>query len=339
MFEKKRAETIIGQMEDGVIGLDANKKILFMNSLAESTLGLKATDVIGQYAPDVALKNDLLRNLLRPEEKDKVLKIVIDNKENFFLRENREVMNDGEVFGEVIVLKNVTQFKELDVSKTNFMATISHELRTPISSIKMGIQLLEKDEVGKLNPEQRSLVEGVKDDVNRLLKITEEVLNMTQVESGSIQLALEPSDPHEILEYAVTTNRVAADQKHITLEINAPRDLPRVIADSEKATWVLTNLISNAIRYSHENSTVYLNLSSNSDQVTFAVKDAGQGIPPQYKDKIFERYFRVPGTKREGTGLGLAISKEFIEAQGGKITLDSEVGTGSTFTVALKRAE
>jgi signal transduction histidine kinase len=128
-----------------------------------------------------------------------------------------------------------------------------------------------------------------------------------------------------------------AEQKQIKFEINYPDDLPKVQADHEKTTWVLTNLISNAIQYSYDHATIYLSIYEADQQVCFAVKDTGQGIAPQYKDKIFDRYFRVPGSKKEGTGLGLAISKEFIEAQGGEIIVNTEFGAGSTFVVKLNK--
>jgi len=146
------------------------------------------------------------------------------------------------------------------------------------------------------------------------------------------------ADAKGILQYAVNANSVAAGQKNIKLEITAPDNLPKVLADEEKTAWVLTNLISNAIRYSYDNTTVHINIQHTGGEIEFAVTDTGQGIAPQYKEKIFDRYFRVPGTKKEGTGLGLAISKEFIEAQGGKIRVESDFGAGSTFTIILNAA-
>ena len=112
--------------------------------------------------------------------------------------------------------------------------------------------------------------------------------------------------------------------------------MPKVVADSEKTSWVLTNLLSNALRYSYDNSFVYIDITIENDKMKFSVTDSGQGIPPQYVDKIFDRYFRIPGTIKEGTGLGLSISKEFIEAQGGSINVKSEFGAGSTFSFILK---
>ena len=351
MIEKKRIETLINNMNDPVIGLDDKHKILFMNDIALKIAGLKAADTIGKRVQDVAVQNDLVRSLIhdlfQPGTTDTALikpvpvKIYADNKESYFEKEiiPIKIIPTGEknekLIGNVILLQNITPYKELDFAKTNFIATVSHELKTPISSIKMSLQLLENEQVGSLNAEQQNLLESIKDDAGRLLKITAELLNMTQVESGSIQLAVTPSDPKEIMDYAINANRTAAEQKQIRLETEIADALPMILADNEKTSWVLTNLISNAIRYSYDNSVIYLKIIKENGRVNFSVTDTGQGIAPQYIDKIFDRYFRVPGSKKEGTGLGLSISKEFIEAQAATITVKSDFGTGSTFTVSF----
>lgn len=144
-----------------------------------------------------------------------------------------------------------------------------------------------------------------------------------------------PTDPREILQYAIQATQTQGDQKQIKFVIDSPEQISNVQADKEKTAWVLTNLIANAVRYSYDNSSIYLSIKEENNLVQISVRDGGQGIDPQYKTKIFERYFRVPGTKKEGTGLGLAISKEFIEAQGGQINVESEFGSGSTFSITL----
>ena len=350
MMEKKRVETLINNMHDPVIGLDELGTILFANEEALKIAALKGDDVIGRSAQELSVHNDLIRSLLQEitgnenevaRVEKKPMKIFADGKESYFEREivNISIVPTGEqdsrIIGHVIVLRNVTPYKELDFAKTNFIATVSHELKTPISSIKMSVQLLENEQIGKMNEEQRNLIDSIKEDASRLLKITGELLNMTQVESGNIQLGIIPSDPMEILNYAVNANKTIAEQKKVKLEISADEKLPKVLADSEKTAWVLTNLISNAIRYSYDNSTVLISVKSGSSKIYFVVKDTGQGIAPQYKEKIFDRYFRIPGSQKEGTGLGLSISKEFIEAQGGQISVESDFGAGSIFTVAL----
>lgn len=351
MMEKKRIETLINNMHDPVIGIDEKFKVLFINEEAIKITGMSKENLIGKQTQELALKNDLIRTLVKDliiEEnqntpKPTPIKIFADNKEGYFEKEilNISVTPTGEekpqLIGYVIILRNITEYKELDFAKTNFIATVSHELKTPISSIKMSLQLLENDKIGNLNEEQKNLVDSIKDDAGRLLKITGELLNMTQVESGNIQLSILPSDPKEILLYAFNATKTQADQKQIKLEIKCPDNISKVHADNEKTAWVLINLISNAIRYSYDNSTIYLTIIETDNQIKISVKDTGQGIAPQYKDKIFDRYFRVPGTKKEGTGLGLTISKEFIEAQGGKIKVDSEFGAGSTFTLILNK--
>lgn len=347
MMEKKRIETLINNLHDPIIGLDENLKVLFANEQAIKIIGISQTEIIGHYAQELAIKNDLVRTLIRDlmiaesGSKPKPIKIYVDNKEGYFEKETLHISitptgeQTKQLIGHVIILRNVTEYKELDFAKTNFIATVSHEFKTPISSIQMSLQLLENEEIGILNDEQKNLVESIKDDATRLLKITGELLNMTQVESGNIQLSILPSDPKEILLYAINATQTQADQKQIKFDIECPENISKVQADTEKTTWILTNLISNAIRYSHDNSTIYLTVKEQNKIVQISVRDTGQGIAPQYKGKVFDRYFRVPGTKKEGTGLGLSISKEFIEAQGGQIKVDSEFGAGSTFSITL----
>lgn len=344
---KKRIETLIDNLHDPVIGIDENKKVLFANEEALNICGLRKDEFIGKQIQDIAVTNDLIRNIIKdifipkPENvKSEQLKIYADRKESYFEKEVVDINivptgeADSEFIGQVILLRNITPFKELDLAKTNFMGTVSHEFKTPISSIQMGIQLLENNQVGSLNEEQITLIKGIKDDAERLLRITGELLNITQVESGAIQINLIASEIRPMVDYAVNANKSAAEHKNINIEISLEDD-DLVAADSEKTAWVLTNLISNAVRYSYENSTIHVITEKVENVIQFSVTDTGQGIQPQFLSKIFERYFRIPGTKKEGTGLGLSISKEFIEAQGGKIWVESEYGAGSTFYFTL----
>ena len=268
-------------------------------------------------------------------ETDDELKIYADNKESYFSKERIVMKNEDQLIGEVIVLQNITPFHELDEAKTNFIATISHELKTPISSILMSAKLLEDERIGSVNIEQKELVQHIKEDSERLLKITGELLNLTQVEAGKIQLAFQPVLPKEILLYAIDANRTQAEQQKQTIEMRIDPLVEAVNADKEKTSWVLTNLIANAIRYSFEDSKIIVSVEQKGKTVVFSVQDFGKGIDSKYKDRIFDRYFRVPGTKEEGTGLGLAICREFIEAQGGKIWVESDYGDGSKFSFWL----
>lgn len=269
---------------------DVKKKLIGLPVIPRRKIFYKSRELeemdlqaIINLRPEVVII-DLIRKLLQElfgeqqTNRKEPLKIFADGKESYF---EKEILNitlepkspqDKKLISHVILLRNITSYKELDFAKTNFIATVSHEFKTPISSIEMSLQLLENNKIGTLNDEQKNLLGSIKDD-----------------------------------------------------------------ADREKTAWVLTNIISNAIRYSYDNSIIFLSIEKTGRLIQFLVKDTGQGIAPEYKNKIFERYFRAPGSKKEGTGLGLAISKEFIEAQGGKITVESDFGAGSTFIVALNK--
>jgi signal transduction histidine kinase/HAMP domain-containing protein len=331
MFEKKRIEAIINNMKDAIVGLSEKRIILFANIQASQLLGLSEKELIGKYAPDVAITNDLMRLLLNSDINIKPIKIFADNKESYFNKENISIVSDEKSIGEVILLKNITQFQELDLAKTNFIATISHELKTPIASIKLSSKLLEDSRVGTLNEEQKQLVNNIKDDSARLLKITSEVLNMAQVETGKIQLNFQKVNAKDIVQFAIDSLKFQSEEKHIKLELNMIADLPKVNADLEKTAWVMVNLLSNAIRYSPENQTVKINVTEKENMLEFSVQDFGKGIDRMYQDKIFDKFFQVPGSNKNGTGLGLAIAKEFIVAQNGKIDIISALGKGTTF--------
>lgn len=351
LTEKKITETLLNKIHYPIIGIDKSMKVILINEEFLKISGLKNKEIIGTHILEIASENDLIRQLIimdplienKFSTEDTNLKIHIDKqgKDIYFEKEIQEIsytpynQKEKHLLGYVIILKNITKFVDLDLAKTNFIATVSHELKTPISAIKFSLQLLENEKTGKLNQEQKDLIKSCEEDSNNLLKIISELLNTTQIETGKIQLNIMPSRLSEIIQYAINSNKPIAEQKRISFDVKYPDNLPEVLADKEKTAWVITNLISNAIRYSNENSQIIISISKTEKQQIVSVKDTGQGIDLQYKDKIFDRYFRVPGTTEEGSGLGLAISKEFIEAQGGQIQVESEFGVGSTFTIIL----
>lgn len=335
MTEKKRIEAIISNFKDAVIGLDEHGHVLFANPIALGVLGMHESDIIGKYAADVAVYNDLLRTLLQTDEQEKFIKIFADDKESYFVKEKLEIDNDGLHIGSVIILRNITRFQELDAAKTNFIATISHELKTPISSLKLSLKLLADSRIGVLNEEQRKLVDTMNDDSLRLLKITGELLDMTQVESGNINLNIQKVKPEAIVEQAIRPAQNLADSKGISLETDIAPGIPEVNADLEKSSWVLLNFLTNAIRFAPEHSRILISVKPKNGAVEFSVSDSGPGIQEIYLGKVFERYFQIPGTTGKGTGMGLAISKDIIEKQNGTIGAVSEYGNGSRFWFLL----
>ncbi|UFH55898.1 ATP-binding protein [Spirosoma sp. KNUC1025] len=362
MFAKKRIDTLLQIMSDGIIGLDEKRRILFVNSVASRLLGVGEQQLAGKYAPDVASTNDLMRTLIQDimlDDTDEVplvtnarnnitnplLKIYDPGpgKESYFTRQIQsvEVTPTGEQTpiqaGYVIVLQNVTPYKELDLAKTNFIATVSHELKTPISAIKMSLKLLQDTRIGALNDEQQQLTASVSDNADRLLKITGELMNMAQVESGQIQLQVQPVAPAELVQIATNALRTQVEQKHIQFNLALPTNLPSVKADPDKASWVLINFLSNAVRHSPDDSRIDVSAQRIGSQIEFTVRDYGPGLRPEHREKVFDRYFRAPGINGQvsGTGLGLAISKEFIQSMGGEVGLHDNVAPGASFYFRL----
>ena len=343
MAAKKRIEAIVDTLHEPIVGLDPDRRILFMNREALSVLNLPQ-EVVGRNATEVALSNDLLRRLIRGlcEKKDpEPLKIYADNKESYFQVENTPLYitpvggSERQFVGNLIVLNNITRFKELDSAKTNFISTVSHEMKTPISSILMSLQLLGDTSLGELNTEQKQLVGSIKESSDRLLSITGELLNMTQIETGKLKLMPKITKPIELINYAVKATQVLADRFCCFVEVDYPEKISKLFVDNEKIAWVITNLLSNAIHHSPEKSRIIIGAVQREKAIEIYVRDFGRGIDPRYHTSIFERYFRVPGTKVQGSGLGLAISKEFVEAHGGTISVESEIGKGSRFSILL----
>lgn len=348
--EKSRIEAIIAQMQDAIIGLNEKGEILFLNHLAAKLMSLDEDKVVGQNVAELMQKNELLKRIIKPETADNTLKIYADDKESYFLLENREIIipnyeeqeektliASSKSAGSVYTLKNITQFKELDEAKTNFIATVSHELKTPLSSIKMSLKLLNDTRVGDMNEEQHELLNHIKEDSDRLLKITSELLDLSQVETGNLKLSFAITKPEEIVQYAIDAVKFQAEQKSIELVLHCDENLPSVNADIQKTAWVLVNFLSNALRYSSEKSKVMIDVFQKDKFIEFSVRDFGKGIDEKYQKRLFDRYFQVPtdGQNKSGSGLGLAISKDFIEAEQGKIWVVSAIGEGSKFCFSL----
>lgn len=341
LSEKKRIETLISRMHNPIIGLDENKSVIFINKEAEEILSVKAETMLGKQVHELEGVNDLFRALVAdlnaaPDKDNTPLKIFSHGKENFYTREIIRVTTvptgekEEQFIGHVILLNDITTFRERDLAKTNFLATISHELKTPISSLQMCTKLIQDERIGTLNNEQKNILQTFAEETTRLSKITNELLDLTQVETGNIKLRLKPVQPTAIIDFAKEAVKVQAERKNTTIELQGDKMLPLIQVDLDKTTWVMINLLTNAIRYSAENSSVIINCTATHDHVRFVVEDNGIGIESKYLGKVFDRFFQVPGSP-QGSGIGLAIAKEFIEAQGGKIFAESEFGKGSRF--------
>jgi len=348
-YEKLRVETIVKNVTDAIIGFDEHGIIVSVSPVAERLLGFEENELEGLHAEAVAKENSLFARLIDERDEEPDFKLYLDGKQSYFSKEFFEISapDDGlfhttkkNRVGYFILLKNITRFYQLDEAKTNFIATISHELKTPIGSLKMSLRMLEDERFGTVNDFQRELIKNIDDDSERLLRITSELLDMGQVETGKLLLNFTATEPHSIVRFANETVKLIAYQQQVSIKISCSKKLPEIWADPNKTTWVLINFLSNAIKYSRPNSIVELIVKKHSSKmIEFAVRDYGKGIEEMYLPRIFERYFKVPDSGSvSGTGLGLAIAKDFIEAQGGLIGVESRVNEGSRFYFRLPLA-
>jgi PAS domain S-box-containing protein len=346
--EKKRSEAIVKSMSDGVIVLGQDLTIMVVNQVASELLGV-SDEVIGRNAEDIGKVNNLVAHLIEnidsTEPKDTTLRIYHDGKEEYYLRDIIQVRRTSgdptSTLGYIIELKNISEFKALDEAKSGFVTTVSHELRTPLSALNMSLRLLQDNRIGQLNPEQVKIIDAMKQEIKRLLRIVAELLELSRAEVGAEVMHIRPVIPESIIDAAVTPMMLQADQKNIELEIRMPQELPFVYADSSKIAWVLINLLSNAIRYTPSGGHVTLEIMKKDNTVEFSVADTGIGIEPENLNRIFDKFYQVRSRTTDqhtGVGLGLAISKEIIETHGSKIFVESEVGKGSTFRFSLRAA-
>ena len=222
----------------------------------------------------------------------------MEGKENYFTKEIIDIKQGNENAGTVIVLKNITSFKELDVAKTNFIATVSHELKTPLASSDFSLKLLEDTRIGQISNEQKELIQQLKNDNQRMLKILSELLNMSQVEAGKIQLNIQDASPYVIIQNSINAVNSSAKEKQITIQRKIEDGLPLIKTDPDKIGWVLNNFLTNAIKYSPEESTIIVNVQKSDNEVSFSVTDKGSGIAEPYIGKIFEQVLPGSGSYR-----------------------------------------
>jgi signal transduction histidine kinase len=272
-----------------------------------------------------------------PEGFDQVLLLAVDGKERAFLPRILPI-NDpyGHTLGAAVTLLDVTRYRLLDQVKSDLVATVSHELKTPLTGLRMALHLLLEEAVGPLTPKQTELLLDARENAERLLGMVNNLLDLARLEQRSRHLDTRPENPRQLLESAAEEVRPRAADKDITLSVEAPADLPPVAVDARLIGHVLGNLLDNALAYTDRGGRITLGASADDGAVTLSVADTGRGIPPEYLPHVFEKFFRIPGQSRDSsTGLGLAISREIVQAQGGDITCESRPGEGTVFRIRL----
>ena len=350
MAEKRKSEAIIRSIDDGIVVVDDKLTVTGINPTATAALGLEPDQAQGKHFLEV-VKNDELFNYMRQtvesgrapsiEERKNILTVERGKDHRHFQFSVIPMPGkSGSLLGVVLLLRDVTRLTELDRLKSEFVMTASHELRTPLTSIGMSIKLLLEKTLGKLDDKEQQLLAAAHEDLQRLKTLVSNLLDLSRIEAGKMEMRFESVSVQTLFKNVISIMKTQAEEKAIDLTFGLPENLPDVKADPTKVSWVLTNLVSNALRYTDRGGHIRVLAEKFDPFVHISVSDDGAGIPFEDQSKIFDKFVQIKSDKAlGGSGLGLAICKEIVRAHGGTLWVDSVPGEGSTFTFTLPTEE
>ncbi|HYE81809.1 MAG TPA: ATP-binding protein [Clostridia bacterium] len=342
MTEKNKSLAIVKSIPDPLIVLDTSYRILLLNDTCEMFFGVEEKKVLKKHFLE-AIRNEEVFEIVSNAFEDNVEMddriIRIEQKEEYYFNVIVTMIKDREskVTGLIILLKDVTQLKQLEKARTDFVSTISHEFKTPLTSIMMGTSMVLDGSMGVLNEEQQDVLNTIKEDGERLTRLVNDLLELSRIESGSSAFNMEPCSIETVIDNSVKQFAIQAAHKNVSINTRIEEKMPEVSIDNEKITWVFNNLIGNALKYTNPGDEIIINAFIENRKLIVSVEDNGIGIPEEFQEKIFDKYVQVGGQDLEarGTGLGLAVVKEIINTHGGEIWCESQMDTGSTFTFTL----
>lgn len=342
--QRDEFQTILSSMAEGIVVLDAENRIVSLNPAAESLFGDSVEDLIGKdiEAYMGLSQREVLEILarqigggnVRPVRKQlggRVLSISVQPVKG----------QDGQSERTVCAIRDITEIDRVDQMKTEFVSMVSHELRTPLTSIKGYVDMVLDGEAGDINEEQRSYLEVVHSNTDRLIALINDLLDISRIEAGRIELRLSDITIQDIVHYVAVALRTQIAEKGIKIRLDMPRKPILVLADRDRITQVVINLLSNAYNYSPKGASISVRVRTVDGHAQVDVTDTGIGISPEDQDKLFTKFYRAdnPATRQvAGTGLGLSVAKSFVEMHGGHIWVKSELGKGSTFSFTIPLA-
>jgi signal transduction histidine kinase len=339
--EQKTAQATIDSFPDPVVVLDPSGVVERANPAARRILGAAPNGAIPWVAPPILqapLEDALKRqSSYLPTSLESAICLRDDGQERFFLPRALWIHDEHQgLLGAALVLSDVTKFRLVDQLKSDMVSTVSHELKTPLTSVQMAIHLLLEEVVGPLTPKQLELLLAARQDAERLLIMVNDLLDLTRIEQGRLRLDLQRVEVRELVAESVARFAHLARDAGVALETDAGESLPPVLVDRERIGHIFDNLLGNALRHTERGGRVRVTARVEDGMVQVAVEDTGEGIPSEHLHHIFEKFFRVPGQKhRGGAGLGLAIVREIVAAHGGQIEVESHPGVGTTFKFTL----
>jgi signal transduction histidine kinase len=358
MIDPRLTDSATRSLVDGLVLLDIKARVAFWNPRAEEFLRWSASEMLGLVADDLVQRiawratQDTVQSKLHDAlmARDPSVSVELEIRQSGSDVEphngNRIIAArffslcdaSGSDIGTGLVLRDVTQERTADAMKSQLLSTVSHELRTPLASIKGFATTLLRQDVRWDEATQRDFLKIIEEESDRLTEIIDNLLDMSQLEAGALRIVKEPVQLRQLIREVVDEMRMRTESHYFVVDL--PSEMPQVMADQRRIRQVLTNLIGNAIKYTKRGQ-IAVSCEIEDDHMTVSVSDQGDGIPPQYLDRIFERFFQVDGasTRRVGgSGLGLSISRGIIQAHNGRMWAESVLGQGSLFRFALPLA-
>ncbi|MGZ5438834.1 MAG: ATP-binding protein [Candidatus Aminicenantales bacterium] len=341
---QKATQQAFDRLPDAIAVIDTEGKVEVATESAQTVFGLKPGALIEDlpFGWMAGLWRDARQEGRAASlEGQRSIQQFVNGEERYYRPEAVPILdNERLTTGVILVLKDVTQLQQQTEIKRGVVRTVSHQLNTPLTSVRMAIHLLLGEKVGALNEKQAELLMSAREDSDRLHDILNSLLDLSRFESGKAQMEFRALAPRSIVMDAVESFRRTAQDRGVALHADVAGDLPEIWADTTRIGHVFSNLLSNALTHTSPGGRIALTADVDEAWVRFHVSDTGEGIPAAFLSRVFEPFFRVPGRQNEtGAGLGLAIVKEIVEAHGGTVDVESSEGKGSRFTFTLRRAD
>jgi signal transduction histidine kinase len=342
---QRATEQTFNSLPDAVAIVDPGGKVDVATETARNVFELKPGKQVrglpSRWMDEIFTEALRTGRTIMPKGEQRVIQHFVNGEEHYFRPEAIPILDrDIQPTGVVLVLQDVTQERKQEELKRGVISTVSHQLKSPLTSIRMAIHLLLEERIGSLTPKQAELLVAAREDSDRLHSTLNNLLDISRIESGKVEMNFRKVSPHSMVFEALEPFQMDFKDRNVTLGTELQDDLPEVWADTARMNHVFANLLSNALRYTPPGGKVTVLGKADEEWVQFSVSDSGKGIPSQYLARIFEQFFRVPDQGTEtGAGLGLAIVKEIVEAHGGTVKVESRLGEGSTFTFTLRRAD
>jgi NtrC-family two-component system sensor histidine kinase KinB len=347
--EKNKGEAILSSIEDGLVTFDTRLKVTAINPAARRMLDLGFAERAELCCRDILSDPnvcDLIQKTVAadipPEVPDerRIITVTRDDNALHYLFSVTAIRGpEHHLSGVVLLLRDVTRLKEVERLKDEFVMAASHELRTPLTSLGMSVDLLLEHAADGLAEKDRELLQAAHEEVYRMKALVNDLLDLSRIEAGRIEMEFENVSISTLFDHVQAVFKSQAEIKAISLTSAVTGDPPRVRADANKITWVLTNLVSNALRYVGKGGHIELMACRIGPHIHLSVRDNGPGIPPEYQSRIFQKFVQIKGREGTGSGLGLAICKEIVRAHGGAIWVESSPGENCTFTFTLPAAQ